>query len=598
MQEKIKQYYTDRMRVLSAKHSIIRKNIRIIAWLRLLMFGSILYGLFGLLPRLLIPGLVLSLIALVIFLLLIKYHLKSSSKLRHNTALLSIGEKELQALGYNFTGFGTGEEFIDPNHAFSFDMDLFGENSVFQFINRTTTFKGKKFLADILQFETLDTSIINKRQEAIAELSGLQEELQDFRAAGSIHQDSEQDIEMLNQWLSKAIFFIKGNKYTIIAKIMPPVTLLSIVMAVFIPTIQILPIILYLINLLIVGRALKRTNEEHNLIGKRLDSLKKYAALLEILERNTFESQLLKNISETLISGRFSAYRSINKLSKLVSAFDNRMNLLAALFLEGILLWDIQCMIRLEKWRRDNGSKFNQWLTALAEFDVLTSLATYAYNHPDFNYPMISSTSIIETIELGHILIPESERICNDFQIKNESDFIIITGANMAGKSTFLRTVATSMIIAMAGAPVCAKSFLFRPMPLFSSMRTSDSLNKHESYFYAELKRLKEMLERLRNGEAIFIILDEILKGTNSYDKQKGSFAALEQIIKYKGTGIIATHDLELAKIENKHPSGIKNLCFETEINQAKISFDYKLRNGITSKMNASILMKQMGIIE
>lgn len=168
----------------------------------------------------------------------------------------------------------------------------------------------------------------------------------------------------------------------------------------------------------------------------------------------------------------------------------------------------------------------------------------------------------------------------------------------MAGKSTFLRTVVTNLVMAMTGAPVCAKSFIFKPVRIFSSMRTSDSLNKNESYFYAELKRLKEMLDRLKKGDNLFIILDEILKGTNSIDKQKGSRAALKQILKYNGTGIIATHDLELAGIESEMPERIKNLCFEIEINKTDISFDYMLKKGITTKMNASLLMQQMGIIE
>jgi DNA mismatch repair ATPase MutS len=179
-----------------------------------------------------------------------------------------------------------------------------------------------------------------------------------------------------------------------------------------------------------------------------------------------------------------------------------------------------------------------------------------------------------------------------------EGTFVLITGANMSGKSTFLRTIATTMILAMTGAPVCASGFRFRPMKLFSSMRTNDSLNKHESYFYAELKRLKELLDQMRSGEKLFVILDEILKGTNSTDKQKGSKEALRQIMELNGTGIIATHDLELTKIADEYPGRIRNVCFEIDIDKAKISFDYKLRDGVTTKMNALLLMKQMGIIQ
>lgn len=255
-------------------------------------------------------------------------------------------------------------------------------------------------------------------------------------------------------------------------------------------------------------------------------------------------------------------------------------------------------MLRLEKWRKNRGKLFKEWINQLSEYDALISLSTFAFNHPAYVYPGFSDTKILEARQLGHFLIPSNQRVCNDFSISRKGEFIIITGANMAGKSTFLRTATTNLILAMTGAPVCAEHFIFRPMPILSSMRTSDSLNKNESYFYAELKRLKEMLDRLKDKEDLFVILDEILKGTNSIDKQKGSRSALKQILKHNGTGIIATHDLELAKIEKEFPERIRNLCFEIEINKADIAFDYKLRKGITTKMNALLLMQQMGILE
>lgn len=595
---RIKDYYTQRIRDLELDKKKIRKTLRVLGWSRLLAFIFLIIAVFGVIPKMPPAGIALFFFSLVFFLFLIKKYLINRSRLQHITALLSITEKEVQALDHNFSGFDEGEEFTDPNHAYSFDMDLFGKESVFQYINRTVTCEGKRYFARLLSNETLNSSSIENRQTAIKELVEIQDELQNFRATGTIHQDSEDDLNLINEWISKKTYFTRTSFFSILAITMSVVTLCSVIVAVFIPFLYGLPIILYILNLIIVSWNLKRTNEEHNLIGKRLNSLKKYAALIKILEHKKFQSTVLKRITDELISGQLSAARSISRLSRVVSAFDNRMNLLAASFLEGLLLWDIQCMIRLEKWRSHEGISFNRWITALAEFDALASLAIYAFNHKEYAFPEIVKTPVIEAINLGHILIPDNERICNDFCILQKGDYVIITGANMAGKSTFLRTVATSMIIAMTGAPVCASAYRFFPMSIFSSMRTNDSLNKHESHFYAELKRLKESLDRLRNGEKLFIILDEILKGTNSYDKQKGSYAAMEQIIKFGGTGIVATHDLELAKIEKKYPEKVKNLCFEIEIDQAKIYFDYKLKEGITTKMNASLLMQQMGIID
>jgi DNA mismatch repair ATPase MutS len=352
-----------------------------------------------------------------------------------------------------------------------------------------------------------------------------------------------------------------------------------------------------LIQLAVVAYRLKHTTPEHSLLSKRLGVLKKYGNLLTVIEKKRYSALLLAGIGDSLLIGGNSAAVSIQKLSRLVSAFDNRLNLLAALFLEGILLWDIQCMIRLERWKSVQGRHLTEWIDAIGEFDAYSSLANFSFNHQQFSVPEFSDRAIIETSGMGHVLIPPDECILNDFTITNAGDFIIITGANMAGKSTFLRTVVTNMILAFAGAPVCAEKFSVKPITLFSSMRTNDSLNKHESYFYAELKRLKELLDRMRNGEKLFVVLDEILKGTNSTDKQRGSRSALEQILMLGGTGIIATHDLELATIEKLYPGKVKNMCFEIEIDRAEISFDYKLRGGITTKMNALLLMQQMGIV-
>jgi len=204
---------------------------------------------------------------------------------------------------------------------------------------------------------------------------------------------------------------------------------------------------------------------------------------------------------------------------------------------------------------------------------------------------------ILDFKKAGHPLIPSATRVDNDIGLKGQGEFVIITGANMAGKSTFLRTVGVNLLLGMAGAPLCAQSARFSPVEIFSSMRTSDSLQKNESYFYAELKRLSELLEKLEKGNTLFIVLDEILKGTNSADKQKGSRIVLEKIIRLNGAGLIATHDLDLAELEKEYPDNLRNKCFEIEMDGDKIHFDYRLYDGITKKMNALLLMKQMGII-
>jgi DNA mismatch repair ATPase MutS len=325
--------------------------------------------------------------------------------------------------------------------------------------------------------------------------------------------------------------------------------------------------------------------------------LKKYGELFRYIEQEVYHSELAASIKNRLKSDRYGARERINRLALIVSAFDNRLNILAGVILNGLFLWDIQCVLRLEKWKTEYKDKVSGWFNALGEYDALCSLANFAFNHPEFVFPEPDIEVILDFKQTGHPLIPPDTRVDNDMQINRQGEFVIITGANMAGKSTFLRTVTVNLLLGMAGAPVCAQNAKFSPVEIFSSMRTSDSLQKNESCFYTELKRLNELFEQLEKGNRLFIVLDEILKGTNSADKQKGSRAVLEKIIRLNGSGLIATHDLDLAELEKKYPDNLKNKCFEIEIDGDKIQFDYKLCDGITKKMNALLLMQQMGII-
>jgi DNA mismatch repair ATPase MutS len=242
-------------------------------------------------------------------------------------------------------------------------------------------------------------------------------------------------------------------------------------------------------------------------------------------------------------------------------------------------LWDWQYIYRIEKWQLNHKVEFGNWLDCIANFDALISFANLKYNNPDFTFPILSQEEFeFSALNIGHPLLSSEVRVSNDFEILPSPRYAIVTGANMAGKSTFLRTIATNIVLAGCGAPVCAKQLKFTPLPLHSSMRTEDSLMKNESYF--------------------FIILDEILRGTNSEDKRKGSIGFVKKITQKRAHGLVATHDLELARLAEQQPDIFKALCFEVAIENNQLHFDYKLQPGVTQNMNASFLMKQMGIIE
>jgi len=267
-------------------------------------------------------------------------------------------------------------------------------------------------------------------------------------------------------------------------------------------------------------------------------------------------------------------------------------------FINWLFLWDLQSIIKLERWKKQNMNSVETWFNALAEADVLQSLGNYSFNNQEFIMPNISQeVAVFNAKDIGHPLINKSTRVDNNLIFNGYGKFVIVTGANMAGKSTFLRTVGVNLVLAMKGVPVCAKEMTFSPIEIFSSMRTNDSLKGNKSYFFSELSRLKKIIDKLEKGDNLFIILDEILKGTNSLDKKKGSKAFLKKLINYKCKGLIATHDLALGELENEFPDNIKNICFEVITKDKDIEFDYKLYDGITQNLNASFLMKKMGIV-
>lgn len=331
---------------------------------------------------------------------------------------------------------------------------------------------------------------------------------------------------------------------------------------------------------------------------KHLMALSTYIKLIQLTETEELESPLLIEWKDRFKNNGIQATQALSILAKELERLELRNNQLLYFVLEGILFWQIRQMLRIEQWKRTHGKPLIEWLNTLGKVDAMNSLATFAFNRPDYAYPIITDQPFIfQAKGMGHPLMPPTQCVKNDAEIPSRPYFIIITGANMAGKSTYLRTIGTNYLLACIGAPVCCGSLTLYPAQLMTSLRTNDSLNENESYFFAELKRLKQIIDRLQKGEEMFIILDEILKGTNSIDKQKGSFAFIQQLMNLQTNGIIATHDLALGKLATDFPENIKNHCFEADIIDNELSFSYQLRNGLAQNMNACFLMKKMGLI-
>jgi DNA mismatch repair ATPase MutS len=544
-------------------------------------------------------GIIICAMLIIIFLYLLKLFSEHSWQREFLDNLAVINQNEANALSGNLSSFDEGSSYIDIKHDFSFDVDLFGTSSLFQYLNRTVTDYGRDILARWLSDPFILTGELKQRQDAVKEFASKDKWRQEFMASGMKTPLQKKAILSLLDWMNEKTIIHSSLLRRILIIVLPSAALCSLFLLVIGILSYHLFLIIFLTNLFYIAIGLKKINGIHNALSRKYRFLSSLNVLLKVFEEETFSSRVLIEIKQNISGKKSSAAISVKKLGRLIQAFDSRNNQIVGILLNGLLLWDYQSISRLEKWKAEYKAFFPIWLEMIGQVDAYISLGNYTFNNPDFVYPVISDDkNVFFAKNIGHQLIDESKRVCNNFSLGEKGTICIISGANMSGKSTFLRTLAVNYILGMTGAPVCASELSFIPGKLFTSMRTIDSLSDNESYFYAELKRLNKLKSRIEKGEQVFFILDEILKGTNSADKSTGSRLFLERLIKIDGTGLIATHDISLGKLESDHPGFIINKCFEIEIDGENIRFDYKIQDGITQKMNAVFLMKQMGILD
>jgi len=531
-------------------------------------------------------------LGIAVFLFLLSRYTDLKSKRALHKRLVSINEEELKIASGDFLNRAAGLEFQNPKHFYSLDIDLFGKGSFFQFMNRTSIKEGTEKLSHFLLANT--TNDIEKRQEAIKDLAERAIWRQHYAAVAQ-GVETEHSATSIIQWLNTYKPFLSPVVFGFtIAFSLASLALLILGFTEFIP-------ISYsgywlLVGLAITAFYLKSINNVAQNTEKAKATFRQYALLLERIETEEFKSDLLKNQQQKIASEDLKASQIFSKFSKALDALDNRNNLFSAIFGNGFLLWDIRQTYHIEKWIAKYEHKVEDWFEVVTFFDAFNSFGNYAFNHQDFAYPRITDQATTISAEaLGHPLLNSEKRITSDLELKQE-EFFIVTGANMAGKSTFLRTVALHIVMANVGLPVCAKQSKYKPIKLITSMRTTDSLTDDSSYFFSELTRLKFVVDTIENDKNYFVILDEILKGTNSTDKAIGSRKFVEKLVKLNATGIIATHDLSLTEIESELEA-VKNYFFDAEIINDELYFDYKLKTGVCKNMNASFLLKKMEIV-
>lgn len=538
---------------------------------------------------------VLSFFLFGLFIALMRIHSKLLFQKQLNQALVDLNENEDFYLQRNKMPFENGQEFNDFHHPYAYDLDIFGEHSLFQNLNRTATYIGKKTLANQL-LNILPNDEIARNHKAVKELSEKLDWRQEFLAFAQISNDKQSNYETLLKW---SIFnSTPFSKASIFISYFSPFLFLGVLVAYLVTSNMIFATVLsylFVFNLIILGRFTKRIQVEIANSSAIDKTIHQYSLLLKKIEQESFKSEKLIDLQQKLLFKKENASVHLKQLAGLFSKMDSISNFVTAIVFNGTFLFNLHVLKSLIQWKKDHADALEDWLEVIGEFEMLNSLANLSFNNPEFTFPILNTNFEIDFSNLSHPLLNEKTRIGNDVTFHPES-FMILTGSNMSGKSTFLRSLGINMVLTGVGAPVCASHANVHPLPVLVSMRLSDSLSDSESYFFAEIKRLKQIMDELENRPA-FVLLDEILRGTNSDDKRNGTIEVVKKVIGKKAVGAIATHDIEVCLTTNDYPNLLTNKCFEVEIINNDLHFDYKLRDGICKNRSATFLMKKMGVI-
>ena len=561
-----------------------------LSMLRLFLFSLIVLGVYFTYKEWQI-SLIIGAVGIIIFLFLLTKYVAIKSQRDLAKALADINKEELKIASGDFHERDQGSNFQNPNHFYSLDIDLFGKGSFFQFINRTTIKEGTQKLAKLLLANTITG--IETRQKLIKELALKPEWRQQFSATTILIKVETPAVQLINWLKNHKSFLPKTIQW--LPLIFSIISMALCVLAYFKIVDGYAAFFWLLLGLGITGIYLKKINNLALNTDKIKDTFRQYALLLVAIENENFKSELLLEKQQKITSESRKASEIFSELSKSLDALDNRNNMISAILGNGFFLTDLKYSYKIEQWIKKHHHKVEDWFEVISFFEAYNSLGNYAFNHPEYVYPKITQNKpVINTSNLGHPLLDKNKRVDSGLEINNE-EFFIVTGANMAGKSTFLRTVSLHIVMANVGLPVCATTSEYNPVKLITSMRTSDSLADDSSYFFSELKRLKFIVDEIAI-EPYFIILDEILKGTNSTDKAIGSRKFVEKLVASNATGIIATHDLSLCEI-SKELDEVKNYFFDAQIINDELHFDYTLKKGICQNMNASFLLRKMEIV-
>jgi len=540
----------------------------------------------------------LTLLTVILFILLgiaVSQHLEVSNLMTEKQKLKRINENEISVINQEGNLYYDGKEFAIKYSEISNDLDLFGKDSVFHLINRASTLFGINKLKDFFM-NFADEETIISRQKAVEDLSDKVSWRQEFQKE-LFDIDGKNDYKQLIEF-AKEESFISANKMFFNFVFIQNTFLFVLFIAsifFFSKFSFLIFMLIFVINSSLSFAYMKKVNILHQMVSENGKSLTSFYKSLSLLENEKWESEYLKNITKQ--NEGFSL--QVQKLKNLINYFDFRLNIVVGMVLNIFLLWDFRILKKLDSWKQNN-LDIEKHLNIIGEFEVLNGLAILKFNNPKIHFPIVSEKEF-EIVAKGmyHPLIKNDEVVANDYDFEGTARLDIITGPNMSGKSTFLRSIAINMILARTGSVVFADKFVFTPSQVLTYLHITDSVKDKISTFKAEIIKLKSILDAIETSEVpTFFILDEILRGTNSHSKFKGSVAIVKRLLDLKSSGIIATHDVHLGEMENDFKKEIRNFSFDFIVdNKQELVYDYKLKQGINTKVNAEIVLKELGLV-
>jgi DNA mismatch repair ATPase MutS len=592
--------YQEKKATLLAEISILKKKSDQISMYRLLLIIGLLILIYQLFKLNEIIGALSIVGGILAFYYLVKHHEKIDAEIDLKQTTLAVIENELVCLKSISGVYYNGQEYTKPTHAFSDDLDIFGVGSLFHLINRTKSKSGNDALAAQLLGENTTFSVIEKQEAAKEMAAKTNWRLSFFASMFRISNEERGVSEVLNQIEHPPVLKLE-QFIAIYVKILPFLWVGALASTYFVSASFAGYCVgaLALINFRLSGMNKKHTEEYFNTVAGAGRLMEKFGVATGLIAQENWESKILKTTYERLPISKLNTQNPIDDFVVILKKLDMRRNMLASIFLTVASPFEPVQLIKLRIWLKENPEFFEKIFDVIGIFEVYASFGNLHFNKPDWSFPVVNSQEKFSLygVGLGHPLINTQNVVSNDFDFDQHNRLTLITGSNMSGKSTFLRTVGLNIVLAYAGCPVFAKKMsVSLGIKLVCYMRIKDSIQQNASTFKAEIERIKLVLAAINRQENALFLIDEMLRGTNSEDKLAGSMALLEKIVTSKTYAMVATHDLRMTEISEKYPDVVKNYFFEYATENGELLFDYLIKEGVCKSFNASLLLKSIGL--